>query len=294
METNRLKQFCAIVETGSLIKASELLHITHSALSKSMKILQEEIGITLLRPSGRGITPTDPGLQIYQRAKEFLEQENNLFKLNKNTTISSVKIGAVEIFLLCMAEQFKKHSLENNSITLLDLNPGEMEQMIANRQLDFGITYAPFPMEQVEIIEIGKYRLGCYYLKDSFAEVDISEIPFAVPSQALPINPLGVKERDGWIDSLYPRNKKYSVNLLSTAIELTLQGLCAIYIPDFLARKINSARKSAEALVEYTLSKNQKNSQRVFILRHKDQKETPIFRQLLKTVKETISCKKLA
>ncbi len=291
METNRLKQFCAIVETGSLTKTSQLLHITHSALSKSMKLLQEEIGISLLRPSGRGVTPTEQGLKIYQRAKFFLEQENHLFKLNKNSTTSSIKIGAVEIFLLCMGNQFKQHSFENNSITLLDLDPGNMEQLIANRQLEYGITYAPFPMEQVEIIEIGKYRLGCYYKKNMFEGQHISEIPFVVPSLALPSNPLGIKERDGWIDSLSPRNKKYSVNLLSTAIELTLQGLCAIYIPDFLANKINATHKNKEILEEYTLPRKQKNFQRAFLLRHKDQTETLIFKQLFNIVKETISYK---
>ena len=42
MDTNRLRQFCAIAELGSMTKASKLLHITHSGLSKSMKLLQEE------------------------------------------------------------------------------------------------------------------------------------------------------------------------------------------------------------------------------------------------------------
>lgn len=292
METNRLKQFCVIVETGSLMKASELLHITHSALSKSMKLLQEEIGIVLLRPSGRGITPTEQGLQIYHRAKEFLEHEHRLFKLEKITKPLEIKIGAVEIFLLSMSEQFQQHSFANQSITLLDLDPGKMEQLIVNRQLDYGITYAPFPMENVEIIEIGKYRLGCYFLKGVFEGKDISEIPFVVPAQALSNNPLDIKERDGWLESIYPRHKKYSVNLLSTAIELTLQGLCAIYIPDFVARKINLSRKSNGVLVEYPLAKKQKNLQRAFLLRHKDQKEDVNFKQLYKIIKETISTSK--
>jgi LysR family transcriptional regulator, salicylic acid-responsive activator of bsdBCD len=69
METNRLKQFCVIVETGSIVKASQLLHITHSALSKSMRCLQEEIGFSLLRRQGRGLALTEDGLHIYQRAK---------------------------------------------------------------------------------------------------------------------------------------------------------------------------------------------------------------------------------
>lgn len=44
MDTKRLRQFCAIAETGSLTKAAELLHITHSGFSKSMKLLQDDLG----------------------------------------------------------------------------------------------------------------------------------------------------------------------------------------------------------------------------------------------------------
>lgn len=291
METNRLRQFCAIVETGSLVKASQLLHITHSALSKSMKLLQDEIGLSLLRPSGRGITPTQEGLQIYQRAKEFLEHENRLFNLDQHAKSSTLKIGGVEVFLFSMSEQFHKYSLDANCITLLDFDPGMMEQMIATRQIDYGITYAPFPTEQVEIIEIGEYHLGCYVLKNTFEGKNFSEIPFVVPAQTLSNNPLDIKTRDGWIDSIYPRNKKYSVNLLSTAIELTLQGLCAIYIPDFVAKKINISRRKHDVLIEYPLNKNQKNRQRAFLLKHKDQKEDKSFKQLYQIVKETILVK---
>jgi DNA-binding transcriptional LysR family regulator len=291
METNRLKQFCAIVETGSMTKASQLLHITHSALSKSMRFLQDEIGICLLRPSGRGITPTEEGLKFYQRAKEFLEQEHRLFKLDTSVTSSPLRIGAVEIFLLTMCEQFHTNSLKKDCINLLDLDPGNMEHLIASRQLDYGITYTPFPMENIEIIEVGKYRLGCYFLKGEFAGKSICEIPFVAPAQSLSSNILNIKERDGWLASIYQRNIKYSVNLLSTAIELTLQGLCAIYIPDFVANKINQSRKTNGGLVEYPLAKNQKNLQRAFLLKHKDQNEDDTFKQLYKIVKNTISFK---
>lgn len=289
METNRLRQFCTIIETGSMVKASQLLHITHSALSKSMKLLQDEIGISLLRSAGRGITPTEEGLKIYRRAKEFLEHENRLFNLDQSREFSSLKIGAVEVFLTSIAEGLKQYPLEDNSITLLELQPGELEQLIANRQLDYGVTYAPFPTDNIEIIEIAKYRQGCYFLKGTFENISISEIPFVAPAQSLVSNPLNIKEKDGWLDSIYPRNKKYSVNLLSTAIELALQGLCAIYIPDFLAKKINASRKIKNELVEYPLSKNQKNLQSVFLLRHKDRKDDIAFMKLHKIIKSAIS-----
>lgn len=290
METNRLKQFCAIVETGSMVKASQLLHITHSALSKSMKLLQDEIGLSLLCSSGRGITPTENGLKIYHRAKEFLEHEHRLFVLEKNPKTPKLKIGAVEIFLVAIGEQLQRYSSTDNMITLLDLDPGNMEQLIANHKLDYGITYAPFPTEKVEIIEIGKYRLGCYLLKGSFSGMDISEIPFVTPALSLSSNPLGIKERDGWVESIYPRNRKYAVNLLSTAMQLTLQGLCAIYIPHFVA-KIHNSRKTNGVLVEYPLAKNQRHMQSAFLLRHKDRENDLTFKQLCQMIHRTISPK---
>jgi DNA-binding transcriptional LysR family regulator len=158
MDTNRLRQFCIIAETGSLTKAAELLHITHSGLSKAMKLLQEELNCTLLRPAGRGLALTDDGIRTYQQAKEFLAQEELLFKSEPLTQQKSLKIGTVEIFLLPICQQLKTESLTNTPMTLLDLNPGQIEQLVESRELDYGITYAPHPMENVEIIEIEKYR----------------------------------------------------------------------------------------------------------------------------------------
>ena len=68
-----------------------------------------------------------------------------------------------------------------------------------------------------------------------------------------------------------------------------MQGLCAIYMPDFVAQKINISRKTKDVLVEYPLPKNQKNLRRMFLLRHKDQAENAAFEQLYKMMKEVIS-----
>lgn len=270
-----------------MTSASKLLHITHSGLSKSMKLLQEELGLSLLRPSGRGLSLTDEGALIYKRAKEFLERESELFKIEKKPVKNTLRIGTVELFLTSISEQLKHHSFENSIVTLLDLEPGEIEQLIANRQLDFGITYAPFPTDRVDITEIGRFRLACYHLRGSFEGKKISEIPFVTPAKGLSSNPLQIKERDGWLDSIYPREIKYSVNLLSTGIELTLQGLCAIYIPEFVAQKINASRRSGERLVEYPLD-NQNHYQTAFLLSHKDTTEDGLFKQLFRMTKESM------
>lgn len=284
MDTNRLRQFCVIAETGSLTKAAELLHITHSGLSKAMKLLQEELGQIILRPAGRGLTLTEDGRQLYQNAKKFLEIEHQLFHTTYKIQKQSLRIGTTESFLPTLCENIKTLLPYSNSITVLDLSPGQIEQMVANHELDYGITYTPFPMDSIDVIEVGKYQLGCYLLDGHFGNMEISEIPFAVPSAGIPTNPLGIKERDGWIESLAPRNRKYLVNLLSTAIELALQGLCAIYIPKYVATNINRKLSGKKKLIEKPVPNELKNPQRVFLITHTDKPRDEQFRQVKKII----------
>ena len=261
-----------------MTKAAELLFISHSGLSKAMKLLQEEIGCQLLRPAGRGLALTEDGMRIYQNAKQFLVYEEQLFSAKPQVSQRTLKIGTVEVFLLAQCGQLTHPHLANYHLTLLDLNPGQIEQLVASRQLDYGITYAPYPMDSVEITKIGHYQLGCYSLRGCFEEMSISEIPFAVPAQGLTNHPLGIKERDGWLESMTPRNIKYSVNLLSTGLELTRQGLCAIYIPRFVARNYSD-------LVEIDIPQAQKSTQHAYLIRHKDRPQDELFKMLKKTVK---------
>lgn len=288
METIRLKQFCVIVETGSIAKAAELLHITHSGLSKSMRALQDDLGMTLLMPAGRGLALTEEGRRIYQNAKSFLEMEQSLFRTALRKQQSRLRIGTVEIFIASLCEHLDAFQGDNHLISILDLDPGQIEQMVANQELDFGITYTPFPMERIDILEVGEYQLGCYHVQGYFTDMGVDEIPFAVPAVAIPSNPLGVRERDGWLESIMPRNRKFAVNLLSTAIELTLQGLCAIYMPKFVAQNINNRLKTNNKLIEKTLSKELQNTQRIFLINHKDKRGSNQIKKLQKIMQTFI------
>jgi DNA-binding transcriptional LysR family regulator len=290
MDTNRLKQFCVIAETGSLTKAAQLLHITHSGLSKSMKLLQEELQAVLMQPAGRGLTLTQEGVIAYQRAKALLLQEDKLFSALKPCVEPiSYKIGTVEIFIHPLIKELGSAPFKDLKITLLDLEPGNIEMLIADHQLDVGITYAPYPHPDIDIMELGSYRLGCYYANPAFDNVTFAELPFAAPAQGPLNNPLKIRDRDGWAESLYPRNIKYEVNLLSTAIELTMQGYCAIHIPDFVARKINASERRPQSLIEHPFSKDKTSQQRLFILKRRNAPQSKIYKALVDFVKDLTS-----
>ncbi|PLR43810.1 LysR family transcriptional regulator [Chimaeribacter arupi] len=72
MDLKRLRYFCVIVEQGSISKASRILNISQPPLSKRLQELEEEIGTALVTRNGRGISPTEAGKVLYQRACDIL------------------------------------------------------------------------------------------------------------------------------------------------------------------------------------------------------------------------------
>lgn len=72
MELRQLRYFVAIVECGSLIKASKQIYVAQPALSQQLAKLEHEIGKPLLHRSARGVTPTASGVALYKHAKFLL------------------------------------------------------------------------------------------------------------------------------------------------------------------------------------------------------------------------------
>ncbi len=71
-----------------------------------------------------------------------------------------------------------------------------------------------------------------------------------VPVTPVEGSPSGVKGLDGWPDHLFPRQVRFEVELMQSGIELCRRGLCAIFIPDFIAALHNQA-----VSIEYALQK---------------------------------------
>ena len=61
---NALRAFEAAARHGSLSRAAEELHVTHSAVSHQIKALETELGVPLLRRAGRGVAVTAVGQQL--------------------------------------------------------------------------------------------------------------------------------------------------------------------------------------------------------------------------------------
>jgi DNA-binding transcriptional LysR family regulator len=74
MEFKQLRHFVAVVDSGTLSGASEVLHITQPALTRSIKNLEANLEAQLLERGSRGIAPTEAGTRLYHQAKMILNE----------------------------------------------------------------------------------------------------------------------------------------------------------------------------------------------------------------------------
>jgi LysR family nitrogen assimilation transcriptional regulator len=74
MNLRQLSYFVCIAESGTFSAAADALHVAQSALSRHVKDLEEELGGALLDRGSRGVTLSDSGKVLFDRAKFILSQ----------------------------------------------------------------------------------------------------------------------------------------------------------------------------------------------------------------------------
>jgi len=74
MDLKQLNTFVQVAELGSLSKAADRLHIAQPALSRQVRMLEEELKVRLFSRHGRGMVLTESGNLLLSRATAILRQ----------------------------------------------------------------------------------------------------------------------------------------------------------------------------------------------------------------------------
>jgi DNA-binding transcriptional LysR family regulator len=75
LNLHHLRLFAAVVDHGGFTKAATALNVSQPAISKSIKELETDLGLSLLDRSGRGSRLTAAGETLYGRARELFGVE---------------------------------------------------------------------------------------------------------------------------------------------------------------------------------------------------------------------------
>lgn len=285
MDIDRVRYFHVFSETGSLVKACEILHISQPALSKALKLLEFEVGQKLLESDGRGLRLTGAGNQFKAATAALLDQWLSLpEKLRAGANDSPTRIGSFEVFTTYFLSQLVKH-IELETLELHEYGPGKLEQAIIDNKIDIGITYVPIPRDGIDFTEIVKIKMGVFGVK-KFKSYDFVDLPFVTPlisSEGTPSKVIGL---DGWPDHKFKRTIKYKVALMESALQLCRMGNAVAYLPEFVVNLHNENQVLEKRLVEFPNQVILKDRyQSVYLVQKKNADETVLYRQIAKSLR---------
>jgi DNA-binding transcriptional LysR family regulator len=282
METNRLHQFITLYKVGNLRKAAELLGISHSGLSKSMNALAGDLDQELYLQQGRGIIFTDEAHILAKKIPTILSSIDELTSSLEYSDKQILRIGSFEVFTTYFSKKLSP-LFSDYDLDFHELVPGKMENALVNRDIDIAITYEPIPIPGVEHLKVAEIEMAAYTKKGSFKGQSIQQIPFAAPLIPVEGAPTGIKGLDSWPDHKFKREIKFRVDLMETALSLTRNGHCAIFLPSFVAKLHNEQVKEEYNLVKRTLPPKMKSVKRtVYIIKRESTVEDSKIKKIAK------------
>jgi DNA-binding transcriptional LysR family regulator len=165
---HQLQIFLKIVETKSVTKAAQELHLTQPAVSIQLKNLQEQFDIPLTEVVGRKIYITDFGNEIAQAAENILNQVaaiNYKTLRYKGQLAGRLKISVVSTGKYVMPYFLADFMKDHDGIELLmDVtNKSKVAESLENNEVDFALVSilpATLHIEKLDLLKNKLYLIG--------------------------------------------------------------------------------------------------------------------------------------
>lgn len=148
MENRVLRYFLTVVSEGNISAAAKLLHVTQPTLSRQLKGLEDELGVTLFERKGKYMSLTEEGRYLAEQAKNIIHLVDattaNLVK--SHDIYGTVTIGMAESQAVSTIAQAIKGVQQAYHHTKFQLHSGNAEQIIDQLDsglLDFGVIVEP-------------------------------------------------------------------------------------------------------------------------------------------------------
>ncbi|NLU24297.1 MAG: LysR family transcriptional regulator [Clostridiales bacterium] len=146
MTLTQMNYLMEIYKCGSMNKAAQNLFVSQSALSSTIRELEEELGITVFHRSNRGITLTEDGRELLAQITPIVEQNRKLLRYYaQRLAPDKAKLAiSAQRYPFC-AKAFVEflHELQNPHIevSLKETEMGIVIEDVARQESDLGIIF---------------------------------------------------------------------------------------------------------------------------------------------------------
>lgn len=172
---NQLQIFLKVVQTKSVTKASEELHLTQPAVSIQLKNFQDQFDIPLMEVIGRKIYITDFGLEIAESVENII---NQVYAINYKTMAYKGQLtGKLKLSVVSTGKYVMPYFLAdflklNEGVELnMDVtNKYKVIESLENNEVDFALVSILPSSINVEKLDLLQNKL--YLIGNSNLEID--------------------------------------------------------------------------------------------------------------------------
>jgi DNA-binding transcriptional LysR family regulator len=159
VDTQNLQVFVTTADERNMSNAAKKLGLTQSAVSQSIRQLEDQFGVVLFNRERRPLTLTSAGLALHRRSVELLEEVSHLSALVINASRGvkpDLRVGLVDSFAATVGLEFIQQLLAQSSTLSVKtgLSPYHGAALIA-RDLDLIVTSEPL----MDFDNISRHRL---------------------------------------------------------------------------------------------------------------------------------------
>lgn len=154
------KIFVFVAKEGNITKASEKLNISQPAVTKHIKNLEEQLGVTLFKRNKYGMELTDKGRELYKEVSESIlkiYKAEERVRSNRNIHLGSHVTMLSRMFGKCIADYYELNP--NSQIEVTNETFNDMLNMLENQKLDIVLSKkvdeSVYNTNNIEFIKLG-------------------------------------------------------------------------------------------------------------------------------------------
>lgn len=145
MTIQQIRYAVTISEAGSFNRASEILYVAQPSLTSAIRELEKELGVAIFARGGRGVTPTNDGVEFLQYARQTLQQYDILLeRYGKNGALKKkfgVSAQHYSFAVKAFVEMVKRLGTEEYEFAIRETKTREVVNDVGTGRSEIGILY---------------------------------------------------------------------------------------------------------------------------------------------------------
>ena len=165
MDVRQLEMFRAVAEEGGFTRAAQRLRVSQSAVSRQVKLLEDELGGRLLHRSGKGVTVTPTGELLLKTANRIHRDIQDVaWEISETQKLQRGMLrlgGGMTVCMYVLPRLLKKFRSLYKDVELR-VTSGTSEtilRQVRNHEVDLGLLTLPIVASDLEVHPVLKEEM---------------------------------------------------------------------------------------------------------------------------------------